>query len=96
MQLCENCGQPAAFSVCAVISTIGSVPRRQKCTTSLRFCGPCLQRLGRVDAGMSSLALSGVMQTAFTALTSTSAGGTDPARQANEKPEVDFEHEKEN
>ncbi|SRR5713226_2857115 len=69
MKCCLHCEHPAAFSVCAVISTLGLKGRRQTCTTSLPFCSACLQQIWANAEGNAAPRLRQALQAAFQALT---------------------------
>jgi hypothetical protein len=64
-----HCERPAAFSVCAVISTLGIPERRQKCAASLHFCSSCLQRVCAEGEGSLALQIRELLQVALRALT---------------------------
>jgi hypothetical protein len=42
---CSRCAREAELSVVWVISTIGSTPRRQKCSVVVLFCHRCMRDL---------------------------------------------------
>jgi hypothetical protein len=69
MKHCSHCDQPAAFSVCTVISTLGLPDRRQECTASLPFCSSCLQRVCAESEGCLALQIKESLQMALRALT---------------------------
>jgi hypothetical protein len=48
LRSCSKCGNPAAFSLCHLISTVAVTPRKQKCGTATLFCSACIQRLVRL------------------------------------------------
>jgi hypothetical protein len=71
LRSCSQCGSPAAFSMCNLLSTVGITPRRQKCGIATLYCSACIQRLvGLLEASGHS-ALQNVSQSlseAYTAL----------------------------
>lgn len=72
LRLCSQCGAPAAFSLCNLISTVAVSPRRQKCGIASLYCSGCIQRLAELlgTSGHSALqALSQPLDEAYTALT---------------------------
>ena len=42
---CSRCSREAELSVVWVISTVGSKPRHQKCSTAVLFCHRCMKDL---------------------------------------------------
>lgn len=42
---CSRCNAPAQFSLCFLLSTVGSTPRQQKCTRSALLCSTCIREL---------------------------------------------------
>lgn len=42
---CSNCSQMAEYSLVFVLSSVGSSPRLQKCSSAVSFCGDCLREL---------------------------------------------------
>ena len=40
-----DCGAPAAYSICVLVSSLGVSPRRQKCGRGQTFCAACIQKL---------------------------------------------------
>ena len=67
-RLCSECGNEAAISLCQILSTVGTTPRKQRCTTAIAFCAACLQ--SRVKL-LDRLDLHGIQKSlgeAFTAL----------------------------
>jgi len=67
-KLCSECGDEAAISLCQILSTVGTTPRKQRCTTATAFCAACLQ--ARVKL-LRRLGLHGIQKPlgeAFTAL----------------------------
>lgn len=72
LRLCSQCGAPAAFSLCTLISTVAVSPRRQKCGIASLYCSGCIQRLAELlgTSDPSTLqALSQPLTEAYTALT---------------------------
>ena len=43
LRLCSQCGKPAAFSLCNLLSTVEVAPRRQKCGIATLYCSVCMQ-----------------------------------------------------
>ena len=71
LRLCSQCGAPAAFSLCNLISTVAVSPRRQKCGIASLYCSGCIQRLTELleACGHSSLEnLGQSLNEAYTAL----------------------------
>ena len=72
LRSCSQRGEPAAFSMCNLLSTVAVTPRRQKCSTATLYCSACIQRLAELlgTSGYSALqALSQPLAEAYTALT---------------------------
>jgi hypothetical protein len=72
LRSCSQCGNPAAFSLCNLISTVASSPRQQKCGIATLYCSTCIQRVVEFLAasGHSPLqSLSQPLSAAYTALT---------------------------
>ena len=44
MANCNGCESESQYSVCSVVSTLGRSPRRQRTTSSVRFCENCLEK----------------------------------------------------
>jgi hypothetical protein len=40
---CSQCDNPAAFSLCNLLSTVAVNPRQQKCGSAILYCFPCIQ-----------------------------------------------------
>ena len=74
-KLCSQCGTPADFSVCYLLSTIGRAKRQQKCTASVPFCGLCFRRLLSQLATAAPASLVRPLSAAYTAM----AGHSDAA-----------------
>jgi hypothetical protein len=75
LRSCSECGNPAAFSMCNLLSTVAVTPRRQKCSVATLYCSVCIQRLARLlDAsGYSAFQkLSQPLGAAYTALATAS------------------------
>jgi len=71
LRSCSQCGAPAAFSLCNLISTVAASPRRQKCGVASLYCSGCIQRLAELleAYGHSSLEnLGQSLSEAYTAL----------------------------
>jgi hypothetical protein len=69
-KLCNRCENPAEFSICFVVSTVGRSPRNQKCTETLSLCTACIQN---VCGGLRLIApprLAESLQAAYTTFTS--------------------------
>jgi hypothetical protein len=45
LKSCSRCSNEAEISVVVVVSTVGSRPRRQKCSTAVPFCHGCMRDL---------------------------------------------------
>ncbi len=85
MKRCLHCERPAKFSVCAVISTLGVPLRRQKCTASLPFCSPCLQRVCAKDEGCLALQIRESLQMALRALAEQRLSEPEPETRPDQK-----------
>ena len=71
LRSCSQCGNAAAFSLCALISTVAITPRQQKCGSATLYCSACIQRAAEFLAtlGHSPLqSLSEPLSSAYTAL----------------------------
>jgi hypothetical protein len=71
LRSCSQCGDAAAFSLCALISTVAITPRQQKCSSATLYCSACIQRVVEflATSGHSSLrSLSNPLSGAYTAL----------------------------
>lgn len=80
LRSCSQCGEPAAFSMCHLLSTVAVTPRKQKCGTAIPFCSVCIQRLLELleVSGHSALReLSRPLSEAYTALETASMRGSD-------------------
>ena len=44
MARCHGCKSESQYSVCSVVSTLGRSPRRQRSTSSVRFCETCIEK----------------------------------------------------
>jgi hypothetical protein len=80
LRSCSQCGNPATFSMCNLLSTVRITPRRQKCGIATLYCSACIQRLvGLLDtSGHSALqTLSRSLNDAYTALAATSDCNSD-------------------
>lgn len=92
MKPCLQCGSPAQFSLCIVISTLGVSNRRQKCTKARSLCASCLQRVFTIGAPCSSAGIAEALGEAYRALTSHSLSQADtdgdtPRRRVKENGE---------
>jgi hypothetical protein len=85
MKRCLDCGLPAGFSVCSVISTLGIPERRQKCTASLPFCSSCLQRVCAEGDGCLALQIRQSLQVALRALTEHRLSESEPETRPDER-----------
>jgi|GraSoi2013_115cm_1033766.scaffolds.fasta_scaffold193415_2 hypothetical protein len=71
LRSCSQCGKPATFSMCSLLSTVAVTPRRQKCGIATLYCSACIQRLAILleTSGHSALqTLSQSLIGAYTAL----------------------------
>jgi hypothetical protein len=71
LRSCSQCGNPAALSLCHLLSTVAVTPRKQKCGTSTLYCSACIQRMVEVlEASRHSALqeLSKSVSEAYTAL----------------------------
>lgn len=85
MKPCLDCERPAAFSVCTVISTLGTPGRRQSCTVSLPFCASCLQRVCAEVEGSLALQIREALRTALRVLTEQPLGKSELKTRLNQK-----------
>jgi len=82
LKRCSHCQGEAQLSVVCVISTLGSTPRRQKCSAAVLFCHRCLRAL--LAGGCLGIAgLKKSVNNAFTRLTAPLRDGTDPGEPAS-------------
>ena len=68
---CSQCGKPAAFSQCNLLSTVAISPRKQKCGIATLYCSACIQcvvELLKVSEHSSLQKLSQQLSEAYTAL----------------------------
>ena len=68
---CSQCGKPAAFSLCNLLSTVAIAPRKQKCSIATPYCSACIQRvveLLKASEHSSLQKLSQPLSEAYTAL----------------------------
>jgi hypothetical protein len=75
LRSCNQCGSPAAFSLCNLLSTVGVSPRQQKCSIVTPYCAACIQRLLKLleTSGLLPLQkLSQPLREAYTALADSS------------------------
>lgn len=77
MKPCLQCGSPAQFSLCIVVSTLGVSNRRQKCTKARSFYASCLQRVFTPGDPCSSNRIMEALGEAYRALTSHSLSQAD-------------------
>ena len=83
LRSCSQCGNPAAFSLCSLLSTVAVTPRRQKCSAATLYCSACIQRLAGLlrTSGHSALhELSPPLSEAYTALARASECDADGRR----------------
>jgi len=45
LKSCSRCSREAELSVVCVVSTLGTRPRRQKCSAAVLFCHRCMRDL---------------------------------------------------
>jgi hypothetical protein len=67
-KLCSECGDDAAISLCQILSTVGTTPRKQRCTTATAFCAACLQSRVKLLRRLGLQGLHKPLGEAFTAL----------------------------
>ena len=68
---CSQCGKPAAFSLCNLLSTVAITPRKQKCGIATLYCSVCIQRVVELLKSSECLPLQKLSQPlseAYTAL----------------------------
>jgi hypothetical protein len=65
---CLCCGGAANISVCVLLSSRGTRPRRQACSRALLLCSDCLQGWLDADAVKPLAVLTARVNEAFTAL----------------------------
>lgn len=66
---CSQCGHPADFSVCCLVSTVGQSPRTQKCSSSVLLCQACIRAWDVQSEPVSLSSLIQSLRAAYTALT---------------------------
>ena len=64
-KLCNNCSQPAQFSLVAIVSSVGVSGRLQKSSPAVLFCDDCLRKLSE---HLHSSALRKAVNSAYTTL----------------------------
>jgi hypothetical protein len=79
---CSYCWRPAEFSLCHLISTIGTTPREQKCSQALVLCNDCIQRIFSLIEALPFHGYAPPLSGAYTALAKVSAN------KANSKAEA--------
>ena len=80
LRVCSQCGNPAAFSLCNLISTVAITPRKQKCGIATLYCAACIQRVVELLATSGDSPLhnfSESLRGAYTALAATREAATD-------------------
>lgn len=66
-----ECGKPASFSLCNLLSTVAITPRKQKCGIATLYCSACIQRvveLLKASEHSSLESLSQPLSEAYTSL----------------------------
>lgn len=79
LRSCSQCGKPAAFSLCNLLSTVAVAPRKQKCGIATLYCSTCMQRVVELlkSSGHSPLqSLRQPLSEAYTALATACEGGS--------------------
>ena len=64
-----RCGAPAAYSICALVSSLGVSPRRQKCGIAQPFCTACIQKLLTQQWINHARSVQESLEQAYTAIT---------------------------
>lgn len=75
LRSCSECGKPATFSLCNLLSTVTIAPRKQKCGIAILYCSACIRRVVELlnASEHSSLhSLSQPLSEAYTALATAS------------------------
>jgi hypothetical protein len=80
LKLCCRCSREAELSVVWVISTVGTSPRRQKCSPAVLFCHRCMRDLLADDANFGTDDLRKSVNTAYTHMDRSLGDGPDPER----------------
>lgn len=65
---CSRCNAPAQFSLCFLLSTVGTAPRQQKCTRSALFCSACIRALCETLARVAPDSFIEPLQGAYAAM----------------------------
>jgi len=73
---CSRCSREAEFSVVCVVSTVGTRPRRQKCSTAVLFCRGCMADLLADDGRLWTDGLRKSVNNAYTHVDQPSEDGT--------------------
>jgi len=74
---CSQCGKPATFSLCNLLSTVAIVPRKQKRGIATLYCSSYIRRvveLLKASEHSSPRNLSQPLSEAYTALATASEG----------------------
>ena len=83
---CSQCGKPAAFSLCNLLSTVAITPRKQKCGIATLYCSACIQRVAellKVSEYSFLQNLSQPLSEAYTALASACERASDSRTGSN-------------
>ena len=75
LKSCSRCSSEAELSVVVVVSTIGSRPRRQKCSAAVLFCRRCMRDL-MAGGHLLTEDLQKSVNTAYTHIDRASGDGT--------------------
>jgi hypothetical protein len=74
---CSRCSREAEFSVVCVVSTVGTRPRRQKCSAAVLFCRGCMADLLAEDGHLWTDRLRRSVNNAYTDVGGPTEGRTD-------------------
>jgi hypothetical protein len=66
---CEFCSQPAQYSLAFVLSTVGTRPRRQKCSSVVLICDKCIREFYESDPQIPE-ELQNALRRAYTTINS--------------------------
>jgi hypothetical protein len=65
---CNGCEAESKYSICSVVSTLGRRPRRQRTTSSVRFCENCLEKFVNGEGNQPPRQYRAVLNDAYIAV----------------------------
>ena len=86
-----DCGAPAVYSICVLVSSLGISPRRQKCGVAQPFCTACIQKLFTQQRIDDARRVQESLEQAYTAITEHLRAESDP--QLASKRGIEQQHE---